>query len=107
MLGVYKQFLGRRASRGTREGGKKLVEKTEKPKHEEEHVGPTLNTGSRLKISIEDLSWERVDDGSTLDTEEPEQQEIVYITSLEDGLQNDGTKLYDEEGPNEKTCCEK
>ena len=81
---------------------KKLVEKTEKPKHEEEHVGPTLNTGSRLKISIEDLSWERVDDRSTLDTEEPEQQEIVYITSLEDGLQNDGTKLYDEEGPNEK-----
>ena len=25
---------------------KKPVEKTEKPKHEEEHVEPTLNTGS-------------------------------------------------------------
>ena len=33
-------------------------------------------------------------------TEEPEQQEIVYITNLEDGLQKDGTALYDEKGPN-------
>ena len=35
---------------------KKPVEKTEKQKHEEEHVGPTLDTGSRLKISIEEFS---------------------------------------------------
>ena len=35
-------------------------------------------------------------------TEEPEQQEIVYITILEDGLGKDGTTLYKEEGPNEK-----
>ena len=34
--------------------------------------------------------------------EEPEQQEIVYITNLEDGLRKDGTTLYDEEGPNQK-----
>ena len=32
---------------------------------------------------------------------------IVYITNLEDGLQKNSTKLYDEEGPNEKACCEK
>ena len=32
---------------------KKPVEKTEIEKHEEEHVRPTLDTGSRLKISIE------------------------------------------------------
>ena len=32
----------------------------------------------------------------------PEQQEIVYITNLEDGLRKDGTTLYDEEGPKEK-----
>ena len=82
---------------------KKPVQKTEKQKHEEEHVGPTLDTGSRLKISIEEFSWEREDDGSTLETEEPEQQEIVYITNLEDGLRKDSTKLYDEEGPNEKS----
>ena len=82
VLGVYKQFHGRRASQGTREGGKETNEKTEKPKHEEEHIKPTLNTGSRLKISIEELSWEREDDGSTLETEEPEQQEIVYIMNL-------------------------
>ena len=35
---------------------KKPVEKMEKRKHEEKHVGPTLDTGSRLKISIEEFS---------------------------------------------------
>ena len=35
-------------------------------------------------------------------TEEPEQQEVVYITNLEDGLQKNVTKIYDEEGPNIK-----
>ena len=34
----------------------KLVEMTEKQKHEEEHVEPTLNTGNRRKISIEEFS---------------------------------------------------
>ena len=81
----------------------KLVETTEKQKHEEEHVEPTLNTGNRLKILIEEFSWEREGDGSTLGTEEPEQQEVVYITNLEDGLRKDGTALYDEKGPNEKS----
>ena len=82
---------------------KKPVEKTEKQKHEEEHVRPTLDTGSQLEILIKEVSWEREDDGSTLETEEPEQPQIVYITNLEDGLQKNGTKLYDEEGPNEKS----
>ena len=86
---------------------KKPIERTEKQKHEEEHVEPTLNTGNRLKISIEEFSWEKEDDASTLEMEETEQQEIVYITNLEDGLQKDGTKLYDEEGTNKKTCCKK
>ena len=81
---------------------KNPTEKTEKQKHEEEHVGPTLDTGSQLKISIKEFSWEREDDRSTLEMEEPEQQEIVYITNLEDGLQKNGTKLYDEEGLNKK-----
>ena len=49
---------------------KKPVKKNEKLKHEEEHVEPILNTGNRLKISIEEFSWEREDDGSTLDMEE-------------------------------------
>ena len=65
---------------------KKPVEKMEMQKHEEEHVGPTLDTGSRLKISIKEFSWEREDDGSTLETEEPKQQEIVYIMNLKDAL---------------------
>ena len=80
----------------------KLVETMEKQKHEEEHVEPTLDTGNRLKISIEEFSWEKEGDRSTLGTEEPKQQEIVYITNLEDGLRKDGTTQYDEKGPNEK-----
>ena len=107
MLGVYEQLHGRRASQGTREGGKETHRKDRKPKHEEEHVDPTLNTGSQLKNSIEEFSWEREDDGSTLETEEPEQQQVVYITNLENGLQKDSTKLYDEEGPNEKSLLRK
>ena len=82
---------------------KKPVEKTEKQKHEEEHVGPTLDTGSRLKISIEEFSWEREANASTLETEEPDQQQVVYITNLEDGLRNYSTKLYDGKDPNEKS----
>ena len=81
----------------------KPIENTEKQNHEEEHVGPTLDTGSQLKISIEEFSWEREDDGSTLEMEEPKQQEIVYITNLEDGLRKNSTKLYNEEGPNKKS----
>ena len=82
---------------------KKPVEKMEKQKHEEEHVRPTLDTGSRLEISIKEFSWEREANGSTLETEEPDQQQVVYITNLEDGLQNYGTKLYDEKDPNKKS----
>ena len=82
---------------------KKPVKKTEKQKHEEEHVGPTLDTGSWLKISIEEFSWEREADASTLETEEPNQQEVVYIMNLEDGLRNSGTKLYNGKDPNEKS----
>ena len=74
----------------------------QKQKHEEEHVESTLNTGSRLKLSIEEFSWETEDNGSTLDTQETEQQELVYIMNLKDGLQKGGMKLYDEEGPNNK-----
>ena len=81
----------------------KPVETTEKQKHEEEHVEPTLNIGNRLKISIEEFSLEREGDGPTLGGEEPEQQQIVYITNLEDGLRKDGTTLYEEEIPNEKS----
>ena len=81
---------------------KKPVEKMDKSKHEEEHVEPTLNTGNQLKISIEEFCWEREDDGSTLDTQETEQHELVYIMNLKNGLQKDSMKLYDEEGPNDK-----
>ena len=80
----------------------KLVETTEKQKHEEEHVGPTLVTGIRLKISIEEFSWEKEDDESILEIEERESEQLVYITNLENGLQMDGTELNDEIGPNEK-----
>ena len=75
---------------------KKLVEKTEKQNHGEEHVRPTLDTSSRLNILIKEFSWEREADGSTLETEEYNQQQIVYIMNLEDSLRKNGTKLYDE-----------
>ena len=86
---------------------KKPVEKMEKRKHGEKHVRPTLDTNSRLNISIEEFTWEREADGSTLETEDYDQQQIVYITNLKDGLRKNGTKLYDEEGPNKKACCRK
>ena len=87
---------------GQEENSNMLVETTEKQKHEEEHVGPTLVTGNRLKTSIEEFSWEKEDDKSTFETEEPESGQLVYITNLENGLQMDGTELNDEIGPNEK-----
>ena len=65
---------------------KKPVEKTEKPKHEEEHVEPTLNSGTQLKNTIEEFSWEKEDNRSTLETEEPKQLDTVYITNLENSL---------------------
>ena len=86
---------------------KKPVEKTEKQKHGEEHVRPTLDTGSEVNILIKEFSWEREADGSTLEMEENDQQQIVYILNLEDGLRKNGTKLYDEEGLNKKARCEK
>ena len=80
----------------------KPIETTEKQKHEEEHVGPTLDMSNRLKISIKEFSWEKEDDESTLETEEHKPAQLVYITNLENGLQKIGTELNDEEGPDKK-----
>ena len=63
--------------------------------------------GNRLKLSIEEFSWETEDDGSTLDTQETEQQQLVYITNLEDDLPKNGTRLYEEEGPKDKKTAVK
>ena len=87
---------------GQEEKTNMLVETTEKQKHEEEHVRPTLITGNQLKTSIKEFSWEKEDDESTVKTEEPESGQLVYITNLENGLQMDGNELNDEIGPNEK-----
>ena len=54
------------------------------------------------KISIEEFSWEKEDDGSTLDMQETEQHELVYLTNLKNGIRKDSMKLYDEEGPNDR-----
>ena len=86
---------------------KKPVEKTEKQKHGEEQVRPTLDTGSQVKISIEEFSWEREADRSTLEMEEYDQQQVVYILNLEDGLRKNSTKQYHEEGPNKKSLLRK
>ena len=58
--------------------------------------------GNRQKISIKEFSWETEDDRSTLNTQETEQQQLVYITNLEDDLQKHGAKLYKEQGQNNK-----
>ena len=42
------------------------------------------------------------DDASTLDTQETAQLEYVYITNLENDLQNHGTKMNEEKGPKDK-----
>ena len=86
---------------------KKLVKEMQKPKDEEEHVNSTLHMGNQLKLSIEELSWETEDDGSTLDTQETEQQQSVYITNLEDDLQKNSTKLNEEEGSKDKKSAVK
>ena len=51
---------------------------------------------------IEEFSWETEENGSTLDTQETEQPQLLYIMNLEGGLQKDGMKSYEEEGPNNK-----
>ena len=65
--------------------GEKTIKKMQKPKDEEEHVEPTLNIGNQLKNLIEEFSWETEDDGSTHDTQETEQPQLVHIMNLEGG----------------------
>ena len=79
----------------------------QKPKDGEEHAGSTLHTGNSLKLSIEEFCWGMEDDKLTLDTQETAQQELVYITNLEDDLQNNGTKLNEEKDPKDKKTAAK
>ena len=75
---------------------------THKPKDEEEHVNSTLHTDNQLKIFIKEFSWGMEDNASMLNTKETAQQELVYITNLENDLQNHGTKLNKENSPKDK-----
>ena len=78
-----------------------------KTKDEEEHVNSTLHIGNQLKISIEEFCWGTEDDASTLDTQQMAQWQLVYITNLENDLQNHGTKVNEEEGPKDKKSATK
>ena len=91
--GAINDFSNREPYKGSKNKEEKPIEKMEKSKHDEEHVEHTLNTGNRLKISIEEFSWEREDNRSTLYTQETEQHQLVYIMNLKDGLQKDSMKL--------------
>ena len=51
---------------------------------------------------IEEFSWGMEDDASILNTQEMAQQQFVYISNLENDLQNHGTKKNKEEGPKDK-----
>ena len=42
------------------------------------------------------------DDASMLNTQEMAQQQLVYITNLENDLQNHSTKVKEEKGPKDK-----
>ena len=97
-----KESLGKDPHIESENEREKPVKKMQKAKDEEENVEPTLNTDNQLKISIEEYSWETEDNRSTLDTQETEQPQLVYIMNLEGGLQKDGMKLYEEEDPNNK-----
>ena len=99
---VLKDSLRKEPHEESEDEGEKPVEKMQKPKDGEEHVKPTLNIGNRLKNLIKEFNWETEDGRSTLDTQETEQPQLVYITNLEGGLQRDGMKLYKEEGRNDK-----
>ena len=99
--------LGKEPYEETNDKEKKPVEEMQKPKDEEEHVNSTLHMGNQLEISIKEFSWEIEDDRSTLDTQETEQQQLVYNTNLEDDLQKNGTKLNEEEGPKDKRAAVK
>ena len=103
MLEKFRRLSGKEPYKETDGKEKKPVEETQKPKDEEEHLNSTLHMGNPLKISIKEFSWETEDDRSTLNTQETEQQELVYITNLEDDLQKNSTKLNEEEGPKEKS----
>ena len=93
-----KDSLGKVPHKESDNNGKKPVKKMQKPKDEEEHVNSTLHMGNQLKISIKEFSWETEDNGSTLNTQETEQQQLVSTTNLEDSLQKNGTKLYEKVG---------
>ena len=75
-------------------------------KHKNQNMKITCQTYSQYKQLTKNLDrsifWKTEDDGSTLDTQETEQLQLVYITNLEGGLQMDGTNLYEEEGLNDK-----
>ena len=56
---------------------------------------------------MKEFSWGMEDDTSILNTQDTAQQQIVYITNLEDDLQKNSTKLNEEKGPKDKSLQQK
>ena len=83
MLGVHREFSEEELREEPEKVANKLVEMTEKQKHEEEHVEPTLDTFNRLKISIEEFSWEKEDDGVNPNRDSPNGYPTVTPTELQ------------------------
>ena len=94
--------LGKEPYKETDHQEERADEEMQKLKDEEEHVDSTLHAGNQQKISIEEFSWGKEDDASTLNTQEMAQRQLVYITNLENSLQNYSTKVNEEEGPKDK-----
>ena len=56
---------------------------------------------------IKEIRWGTEDDTSMLNTQETAQQQLVYITNLENDLQDHGTKMNEEEDPKDKKSAVK
>ena len=56
---------------------------------------------------MKNRDWGIEDNALMLQTQETAQQQLVYITNLENDLQNHGTKMNKEEGPKDKNPAAK
>ena len=62
---------------------------------------------AKTKNLIKELSWGTEDDALTLNTQETAHQELVYITNVENDLQNHSTNFMKKKAPEIKSLQQK
>ena len=102
MSGKLRRLYGKKPYKENDDQEGRADKEMQNQKDKEEHVNSTLHAGNRQKILIEEFCWGMEDDASMLDMQEMAQQQLVYITNLENDLQNHGTKMNKEEGLKDK-----